>query len=93
MAKEYEANLVEDLNLTKMSPELDLGKSTYDNGFGMFRRMLEYQLRDMGKQLIVVDWSFPSSKRCSMCGHKNAALRIKGRYASVSNASRYRSAM
>lgn len=79
LANEYDAIVVEDMDLTKMSPELDVGKSTYDNGFGMFRRMLEYKLRDRGKQLIVVDWYFPSSMRCSICGYKNTALTINDR--------------
>ena len=79
LANDYDAIVVEDMDLTKMSPELDVRKSTYDNGFGMFRRMLEYKLRDRGKQLIVVDWYFPSSKRCSICGYKNTALTINDR--------------
>ena len=79
LAEEYDAIAVEDLDMRAMSQRLHLGKSTYDNGFGQFRHMLEYKLHDRGKQLVVVDQLFPSSKRCSICGYKNAALRLEDR--------------
>ena len=79
LAEEYDAIAVEDLDMRAMSQRLHLGKSTYDNGFGQFRHMLEYKLRDRGKQLVVVDQLFPSSKRCSICGYKNAALGLEDR--------------
>ena len=35
-----------------MSRSLKLGKSTMDNGFGMFRALLSYKLEDRGKRLV-----------------------------------------
>jgi putative transposase len=45
-----------------------LGKSTNDNGFGMFREFLAYKMADRGKQFVKIDKWFPSSKTCSECG-------------------------
>jgi putative transposase len=45
-----------------------LGKSTLDNGFGMFRSMLTYKLSERGGAIVKVGRMFPSSQRCSCCG-------------------------
>lgn len=54
-----------------MSQSLALGKSTMDNGYGMFRTMLAYKLERQGKQLVTVDRFYPSSQLCSDCGYHN----------------------
>lgn len=59
---------VEDINLRGMAGSLKLGKSTNDNGFGMFRTILAYKMADRGKQFIKISKWFPSSKACSECG-------------------------
>lgn len=64
----YDAVCIEDLNMQGMSQALNFGKSVADNGWGMFRNMLVYKLAEQGKQLIIVDKWFPSSKTCSCCG-------------------------
>ena len=69
IADEYDAVGVEDLNLHALAQSLNLGKSTLDNGYGMFLRMLEYKLNDRGKQLVRIDKWFPSTKTCSCCGN------------------------
>ena len=69
LAGEYDAIGVEDLNLHALAQSLNLGKSTLDNGYGMFIRFLEYKLEDRGKQLVRIDKWFPSTKRCSCCGN------------------------
>ena len=51
-----------------MSSCLHLGKGAMDNGYGMFRNMLEYKLEEQGKTFVKVDRFFPSSKKCSICG-------------------------
>lgn len=53
-----------------LSQSLRLGKSTLDNGYGLFRVLLAYKLEQQGKQLIAVDKWFPSSQLCSDCGHQ-----------------------
>ena len=80
VADAYDAVIVEDLNLSDMSRMLMFGKSVHDNGFGMFRTMLAYKLKDQGKVLVKVDRFFPSSKRCCGCYHINKELELGERY-------------
>ena len=40
-----------------------------DSGFGSFRECLRYKLARQGKQLLVVDRYYPSTRTCSVCGH------------------------
>jgi len=40
---------------------LYFGKSVSDNGFGLFVSMLDYKLREKGKQAVKIDKWFPSS--------------------------------
>lgn len=70
---------VEDIDLRVMSQTLRLGKSTMDNGFGMFRDALAYKLEEQGKHLIFIDKWFPSSKNCCFCGQRNPDLELKDR--------------
>lgn len=73
LANIYDFIFVEDLNMQQMSKTLKLGKSTLDNGFGMFRSMLSYKLNEQGKYLIKIDRWEPTSIVCSVCGcyHKD----------------------
>ena len=71
IAKMYDAVCVEDLDMKVMANKgFGNGKATLDNGYGMFLTMLEYKLRDKGKQLVKIDKWYPSSQTCSCCGHK-----------------------
>ena len=76
IANAYEAVCVEDLDLRAMAQSLNLGKSTNDNGFGMFREFLKYKLEEQGKHLIKVDKWYPSSKTCHYCGGYYKDLRL-----------------
>ena len=51
------------------------GKSTLDNGYGMFLNMLEYKLTDRGKYLVKVDKWYPSSQICHCCGKKHPEMK------------------
>lgn len=79
LAKDYDAVIVEDLDLRNLAQCLSLGKNVHDNGFGMFRDMLKYKLEDRGKQLVKIDKWFASSKTCSSCGTKHEELELKDR--------------
>lgn len=50
-----------------------------DNGFGMFRTILNYKLAERGKKLIKIDKWFPSSKMCRFCGNVNKNLKLSDR--------------
>ena len=79
LAEQYEAVAVEDLDMKAMSRCLHLGKGVMDNGYGMFRNLLEYKLRERGKLLIKVDRFYPSSKTCSVCGRVKKELSLSER--------------
>lgn len=79
IANSYDAVCVEDLDLRTMSRTLNLGKSTMDNGFGMFRGFLKYKLEEQGKYFVVIDKWYPSSKTCHECGHVYRELQLGGR--------------
>ena len=79
LADSWDYICVEDINLRGMAGSLRLGKSTNDNGFGMFREFLKYKLADRGKVLVKIDKWFPSSKMCHVCGAINKELTLKDR--------------
>jgi putative transposase len=79
IANAYDAVVVEDLNMRGMALGLKLAKSTNDNGFGMLRTFLEYKLREQGKQLVIIDKWYPSSKACHVCGEINNELTLADR--------------
>ena len=79
IANSYDAVCVEDLNLKALAQSLNLGTSTLDNGFGMFRTFLKYKLEEQGKHFIVIDKWFPSSKTCNHCGYVNKMLTLRDR--------------
>ncbi len=79
LANEYDIVCVEDINMQNMARSLKLGKSTNDNGFGMFRDILSYKLTDRGKAFVKIDKWFPSSKMCRHCGSINHELALSDR--------------
>ena len=79
LASEYDIVCAEDINMQNMARSLKLGKSTNDNGFGMFRDILSYKLADRGKAFIKIDRWFPSSKMCRYCGSINHELTLSDR--------------
>jgi len=72
----YSAIVIEDLNMRGMAQSLNLAKSTSDNGFGMLKTFLAYKLTEQGKQLVIIDKWFPSSKMCQFCNNKNKELTL-----------------
>ena len=80
ITKKFSIICVEDINMQNMSQCLHLGKSTMDNGFGMFREMLSYkQERIPYHKLILANKWFPSSKRCSKCENVKSELKLSDR--------------
>lgn len=79
LANRYDIICIEDLNLADLKRTFKLGKSTSDNGFGVFRQLLNYKLNDRGKLLLKIDKYFPSSKTCHNCGAVNNNLKLSDR--------------
>ena len=67
---------IESLHMRSMSNKgFGNGKSTLDNGFGMFVNFLEYKLSIRGKELVKVDKYYASSQLCNNCGYQNPLLK------------------
>jgi len=72
--------VVEDLNVKGIQQNPYLSKSISDSGFGTFLRYLEYKAQWYGRELIVVNRFYPSSKLCNVCGYKHNELKLSDRY-------------
>jgi|SRR5699024_1796893 len=70
LASDFDAVVIEDLDMKAMSQALKFGRSISDNGWGIFTSFLKYKLKERGKQLVKIDKWFPSTKKCSCCGAK-----------------------
>ena len=76
----YDIVVVEDINMQEMAVLSEYNsKATYDNGFGIFRRLLKTKLEERGKKYIVVNKYYPSSKKCNVCGYIKDDLTIEER--------------
>ncbi len=54
LVSNFDAVVIEDLDMKGMSQALKFGKSVADNGWGMFPSFLQYKLKEQGKQLIKI---------------------------------------
>lgn len=70
---------IESLKVKKMIKNKRLSRAIADAGWGTFVRFLEYKSDWYGRNLVRVDTYFPSSKRCSSCGHILDSLDLKTR--------------
>ena len=67
---------VESLSVKNMVQNHALAKSISDVGWGEFVRQLEYKAQWYGRTLVKIDKWYPSSKRCSQCGHVLGSLAL-----------------
>jgi putative transposase len=72
--------VIEDLNVSGMIRNRRLARAIADCGWGEFRRQLQYKCARAGRELVVIDRWYPSSKACSGCGHLLAELSLKTRH-------------
>ena len=70
---------VESLAVKNMIRNRSQSKAIADAGWGELVRQLEYKAAWTGRQLVKIDRWFPSSKRCSCCGHTLASLPLRVR--------------
>ena len=76
IANQYDVVCVENLNMRSMSNKgFGNGKSTLDNGYGIFLKLLEYKLAERGRYLIKVDKFYPSSQICHCCGERHPEMK------------------
>ena len=65
---EYDIIVIEDLDVKSMQMSKK-AKNLHRSLFGKFRFQMEYKAKKFNKQLIVADRYYPSTQRCSNCGH------------------------
>jgi putative transposase len=72
--------VIEDLAVQNMIRNRTLARAIADCGWGQFRRQLEYKCQRAGRELIVIDRWYPSSRTCSACGRLLAELSLSTRH-------------
>jgi len=76
LAKTKSAVVIEDLNVSGLRGNHKLARAISDVGLREFRRQLIYKGTWYGCRVIIADRFFPSSKRCSGCGHIRKQLAL-----------------
>jgi putative transposase len=66
--------VIEDLSVQNMTRNHRLARAISDAAWHELRVMLEYKCDWYGRDLVVIDRWYPSSKTCSACGHMAASL-------------------
>ena len=74
LVRENQAVVIEDLNVRGMLGNHCLARAISGAAWGDLRAMLEYKCDWYGRDLVVIDRWFPSSKTCSACGRTVASL-------------------
>jgi putative transposase len=76
LINENQVVCVESLKVKNMIRNPKLSKAIADAGWGNFVTMLGYKADWGGRTVVAIDQFFPSSKRCSCCGHINDELTL-----------------
>ena len=79
LVRENQTIVIEDLNVKGMMKNHCLAKSIQDLSINETFRQLKYKCEWYGRDLVVVDRWYPSSKLCSKCGYKYKNLSLKER--------------
>ncbi len=79
LVNENQVICIEDLNVKGMIKNHKLAESIQSLSFGRFREILTYKCDWYGRDLVVIDRFYPSSKLCNVCGYKNKDLTLKDR--------------
>jgi putative transposase len=79
LAKTKSAIIIEDLYVKGMLKNHRLAGGIMDASFSELRRQLKYKTRWYGSRLHMAHRFYPSSKRCSQCGHIKKAMPLNKR--------------
>ncbi|NPE28771.1 IS200/IS605 family element transposase accessory protein TnpB [Methanococcoides sp. SA1] len=79
LISENQAIAIEDLNVKGMVKNHCLAQAISDVAWGNFVRKLEYKADWYGKTILKIGRFEPSSKLCSVCGHKKTDLKLSDR--------------
>jgi putative transposase len=79
IAKSASVVVIESLNISGMLKNHHLARSLSDAALGEIHRQLRYKMRWSGGEILEADSFYPSSKRCSKCGHVKKELLLSER--------------
>ncbi|MEU1190605.1 RNA-guided endonuclease TnpB family protein, partial [Streptomyces sp. NPDC005859] len=79
LVRENQTVVIEDLTVRNMVKNHKLARAVSDAAWTDMRSMLEYKAAWYGRELVVVDRFFPSSKLCGACGTIRAKLALNVR--------------
>ena len=79
LVKRFDTIGIEDLNVRGMMANRHLARAIADVGMSEFGRQLTYKAIMHGSRVVMADRWFPSSKKCSHCGHLHADLKLSDR--------------
>ena len=79
LINENQVIAIETLAVSNMQKNRHLAKSISDAGWAEFVRQLKYKSLWYGRELVGIDRWYPSSKRCSDCGHTVAKMPLSVR--------------
>lgn len=79
LVRENQVIAVESLHVKGMVRNHTLARAISDCAWGELVRQLEYKAAWYGRKLVKIDQWFPSSKRCSNCGHTVSKLPLSMR--------------
>ncbi|MHB1300987.1 MAG: IS200/IS605 family element RNA-guided endonuclease TnpB [Burkholderiales bacterium] len=79
LINENQVIAIETLAVNNMQKNHKLAKSISDASWSEFVRQLEYKSQWYGRELIGIDRWYPSSKRCSDCGHTVSTMPLNVR--------------
>ncbi len=79
LVNENQVIAIETLAVSNMQKNRHLAKSISDAGWAEFVRQLKYKSLWYGRELVGIDRWYPSSKRCSDCGHTVAKMPLSVR--------------
>ncbi|KRV48768.1 transposase [Wenjunlia vitaminophila] len=68
LVRENQTVVIEDLTVRNLLKNGKLARAISDASWTVLRSMLEYKCAWYGRELVVIDRYFPSSKLCSACG-------------------------
>ena len=74
LVAENQRIVIEDLRVSKMVRNHRLARAISDAAWTQLRAMLTYKCQWYGRDLVVLDRWFPSSKLCSRCGARQDIL-------------------
>jgi putative transposase len=74
LIRENQVVCVESLSIENLLKNHCLAKAISDVGWGELLRQLEYKASWYGRTLVSINRWYPSSKRCSVCGHELESL-------------------